>query len=187
MDNVATKKCTRCNLEKSLSCFYKRPTYKDGLAYNCKDCLYERTKQWQAANPERHKELNRKSLRAKYAKNPEYFKKQSKKYFESNPEKALKGHREACKKHRLNNLSYFANREANHRASKLQAMPKWLTAEQLQQIKSIYDSCPTGYHVDHIIPLQGENVSGLHVSWNLQHLPALENIKKGNKLEVPLG
>jgi len=67
---------------------------------------------------------------------------------------------------------------AKRRASKLQRTPSW--ADDLV-IQMIYEDCPEGYHVDHIIPLQGENVSGLHVAWNLQYLTAEENCSKGNR------
>lgn len=67
---------------------------------------------------------------------------------------------------------------AKRRAKKYSATPSWA---DLDQIKNIYANCPKGYHVDHIIPLQGVLVSGLHVPENLQYLPAKENISKGNK------
>lgn len=72
-----------------------------------------------------------------------------------------------------------AERAAKRRANKLNATPKWA---DLQRIKEIYDNCPEGYHVDHIIPLQGYNVCGLHVETNLQYLTEKENLSKGNKL-----
>lgn len=60
--------------------------------------------------------------------------------------------------------------------------PKWLTPEHKEQLRQIYKNRPEGHHVDHIIPLQGKNVSGLHVPWNLQYLPAQQNLRKGNKV-----
>lgn len=83
------------------------------------------------------------------------------------------------------NPEYLAKRchhEAMRRARKLQATPKWLTKEHLEQIKQIYKNCPRTYHVDHIVPLKGENVSGLHVPWNLQYLPGIVNRVKHNKV-----
>jgi hypothetical protein len=57
------------------------------------------------------------------------------------------------------------------------------------RIKEIYKKCAeiskaTGirHHVDHIIPLRSPLVCGLHVSWNLQIIPAAENLRKGNRL-----
>lgn len=59
------------------------------------------------------------------------------------------------------------------------ATPKWI---DIESIANFYKQTPKGYHVDHIIPLNGKNVSGLHVLWNLQYLPAKDNMKKGNRL-----
>lgn len=83
------------------------------------------------------------------------------------------------------NPEYLAKRcfhEANRRARKLQATPKWLSEEQKQQIKQFYINCPSNYHVDHIIPLKGQNVSGFHAPWNLQWLPGIVNKIKSNKV-----
>jgi hypothetical protein len=70
-------------------------------------------------------------------------------------------------------------RAAKHRAAKLQAVPKWA---DLDKISDIYRNCPDGHQVDHIIPLQGVDVCGLHVENNLQYLTKFENASKGNKL-----
>lgn len=59
-------------------------------------------------------------------------------------------------------------------------IPTWYP-DQKSQIEEFYNNCPSGYHVDHIIPLKGELVSGLHVLNNLQYLTAEENMRKGNR------
>lgn len=81
-----------------------------------------------------------------------------------------------------------ASRAAKHRVIVLQRTPVWLTNEECLQVKSMYAlaqimSACTGetYHVDHIVPLQGKTVSGLHTPYNLQVILATENLSKGNK------
>ena len=93
-------------------------------------------------------------------------------------EKGKINNRKGYSSWRIKNLSKKAFKEATRRADKLKRTPKWAN---LEDIKNFYIACPKGYHVDHIIPLKGENISGLHVLENLQYLPAMENIKKGNK------
>jgi len=68
--------------------------------------------------------------------------------------------------------------------------PKWLTKEHRKQIRDLIAQRDLlreqgqEFHLDHIIPIRGENVCGLNVPWNLQLLPAEENIKKSNKLVI---
>jgi 5-methylcytosine-specific restriction endonuclease McrA len=76
-----------------------------------------------------------------------------------------------------------------YHASKLQRTPNWLTEDDFWMIEQAYEIAvkrtqATGVmcHVDHIVPLQGENVSGLHVPWNLQVITEVENKQKGNRL-----
>ena len=80
-------------------------------------------------------------------------------------------------KGRLNKLFNVNKR----RSAKLQRTPPWA---DLKAIKQFYANCPKGYHVDHIVPLQGDNVSGFHVLNNLQYLSASENRSKGNKYAI---
>lgn len=83
---------------------------------------------------------------------------------------------------RQENKSKINQLASKRRAYKAKALPKWLTKSQKAEIQRIYDECPAGYHVDHIIPLKGRNCCGLHVPWNLQYLTAEDNLKKSNKV-----
>jgi hypothetical protein len=66
------------------------------------------------------------------------------------------------------------------RAVKFKAMPRWV---DITKVNLFIDNCPVGFHIDHIIPLVGEAVCGLHVLENLQYLPAQENRLKSNKVD----
>lgn len=89
--------------------------------------------------------------------------------------------RNKCKQHYEGNKDDYFAKDANRRASKLNATPSW---SQTDKIKEFYRNRPKGFHVDHIVPLQSDIVCGLHVLENLQYLSASENLKKGNRLEV---
>lgn len=85
------------------------------------------------------------------------------------------------KEWRERNLDKCAEKSRTYYARKYNQMPLWADRNK---IKEIYLNCPEGYHVDHIIPLKGKVVSGLHVPENLQYLPAKENMMKRNKYET---
>jgi len=151
----------------------------------CMDCLKI---EWEETNAKR-------ALLPK----SEASKKAGKKYYENNKEvvklRALSRTPEDIIKYRktwkaANPELVIAN--SKHRRTKhKQATPKWLTQEHKTQIKQFYldamlVSKVTGvpYAVDHIVPLRGELVSGLHVPWNLAVITREENSKKSNKINL---
>jgi hypothetical protein len=80
-----------------------------------------------------------------------------------------------------------ANTALRH-AVKMQRQPEWLSKEDKLKTKCLYQvaamlnrESDIKWHVDHIVPLQGENVCGLHVPWNLRVIPAVENMRKNNR------
>jgi len=133
-----------------------------------------------------------------YSKNKNAINNICGRYYENNKEKVNtlnnKYHKENKEKISLQRKEYRKNNKEKINAdsmkrycNKMQRVPKWLSKQDLSKIKNIYLKAQqmkqeTGiqYHVDHIIPLQGETVSGLHVPDNLQILTEHENTSKGN-------
>lgn len=153
-------------------------TYHENYYQINREKILEKNRQWSQKNREKHKELiclwgqsNKERLRElshqHYLNNLQKHKERNRNWWRRNPEKR----NAKC---------------AKRRAQKLKATPSWLTSEHLEQIALFYtaskDQLKFGIkcHVDHIVPLQGENVCGLHVLWNLQVLTASENLKKKN-------
>lgn len=67
-----------------------------------------------------------------------------------------------------------------------QATPEWVDGKAIAEIyrdaARIQQETGVEHHVDHIEPLNGTHSCGLHVPWNLQIIPATENLKKGNRI-----
>ena len=176
------KVCSDCKEEKPLSDFYKDCTRKDGLRYACKLCSNKRAKKFYQKNrdaiAEKKKEYRQKNRDAIAKAKKEY----SQKNWDAIAER-MKIWREA-------NSELLNANNASRRALKKQAQPPWLTEDHINQIKVKYKNSKrmkklTGieHHVDHIVPLKGENVCGLHVPWNLQVIPAKHNLEKRNHFD----
>jgi len=100
------------------------------------------------------------------------------KYYNNHKEKCLSRNKEYVSKNRDKTNIMKRGHTTKRRALLLKRIPLWSSQETILEF---YRNCPPGYHVDHIVPLQGKLVSGLHVETNLQYLPAKENLSKGNK------
>ncbi len=194
------KFCTKCKEYKKKEDYSKHLKRFDGLQANCKSCRKEMRKKiyynkqvelvsfltCKGCNKEKSSKCfykhgdTRTGLRTKciqciqkYNKS-EVAKVSSRKYLQT-----AKG--------KINNNT---NSSIHHKRVKKQT-PKWLTKEEKEQIRSLYKKCKIlnmcsneVYHVDHIIPIQGKNISGLHVMSNLRIISRSENSKKSNKYEV---
>jgi hypothetical protein len=80
-----------------------------------------------------------------------------------------------------NNKEKTRGYKAKYKASLTSRLACWADRKK---ISDIYAACPEGYHVDHIIPMKGRLVSGLHVENNLQYLLAKDNMEKSNKFTI---
>lgn len=205
--NPWCKNCTRANCRKEdpakrkirSDAWYvenkdrRRATTKDWLEkHPGKSAEY--CKKWRDLNPEKSIEANRKWYEQNRTKkliadknrriaNLQKFLERERSSYARNRESALIKN----EKWRRQNKPVIAAYAAKRRSAKAERTPPWLSVEQHEAILKYYIeaselTASTGiiHHVDHIVPLRGKTVSGLHVPWNMQILTAVENLKKNN-------
>ncbi len=144
--------------------------------YGCVACHYLR----QPETDRRYRNNNKTKVKARkrlyYETNKQAITARNRRWVEKNRDKTRAYISKWTKAHK----PYNAERRARRRFLQKQACPCWIDKKSLQLF---YTNCPVGYEVDHIIPLKGKNVCGLHVPWNLQYLTRNENARKGNRLD----
>ena len=160
------KLCTKKNHFVPKSQFWNNKRTKDKLFAFCIPCAKETKDLWNTLNKEKMA-IDRKE------------------HYKNNKQRE----NSLSSEYKLKNRGKCNALEAKRRASQVQATPKWLTKTHLEDIQWYYDIAKDlqwlsedVLTVDHIIPLQGENVCGLHVPWNLQILPMKQNSSKRNKI-----
>jgi len=172
--------CKSCLIEKELNEFKK---HTHGYRRVCKKCQYKSL----AANPvAREKAL----ARTRKYRATEQGQLTEKAYAQS--EQGKQNRAKAIRKYeQTNGKATKIARTATRRAGKMLRTPVWLTDIDHERIKNEYKLASflskiegIKWTVDHIIPLQGDLVSGLHVPNNLQVMRASENYAKRNKFEV---
>jgi hypothetical protein len=156
---------------------------------SCLECSKEKRKRLYNANPEKFREKRKQSYIINVEKEKAIAKVKSAEWRKLNPKH--EGTKIAKKKYKQNNIGKVNSATAKRRAAKLQRTPKWLTLDDKWMIEQAYELAVLrkklfgfDWHVDHVIPLQGELVSGLHVPTNLQVIPGRENESKSNRYEL---
>jgi hypothetical protein len=153
----------------------------------CLECAKARLDEWRKKNPEKRA----KHRRVHAQRHPERERQQRKDWIASHPEKHEElriNKNKATSIWAKNNLDKKSASASKRRASQMNATPNWLTQSDYFEMDCIYKYCSAlrsiglDYEVDHIIPLQGKMVSGMHVPWNLQVITQYENQSKGNRL-----
>jgi len=137
-------------------------------------------RRWRADNVEHIKKYNREYKQRYRLENPEKLKKLRLASYHRNIEKYAE--------YRKKNSGRINSHNAKRRNLQLDRIPK---SANLDAIISIYEEAKNlsrtsgvPHHVDHIVPLQGKYVNGLHAEWNLQIITAHENLTKSNKFNV---
>lgn len=148
-----------------------REKYAETEEYKTK--AVKRTRAWREKYPDRVKAANE----AWRAAHPGASIEGAKRYRERNPD--------ARRKYNEKRPGYEAAQAAKRRAQKRRATPTWADLSAIEALyrAAINKSRETGvqWDVDHIVPLKGKFVCGLHVCANLQLLPSVENRSKSNR------
>ena len=173
------KTCTHCKQEKPFEAFYTSSTHKSGYVSWCKVCESERSK----AKTQRNRDTRLVKAKQWRDANKDKQAEAVKAWRESNPERTALIYRDwaDCNRGKVN--AKWMKRDA----AKKCRTPVWLSTDEHWMIEQAYDIAAKRtqmlgipFHVDHIVPLQGKTVSGLHVPWNLQVIPAKLNQQKSN-------
>lgn len=183
--SIQTKTCTKCNEAKPLEAFAKRL---DGLRPSCRVCVAAYRKTVEAKT--------REVLYAWRDRNPDKLAAvQARWYAKHKTNLSVK--RAACRvqkaeqlnarqrEYYVNNKHVFRANEAKYRARKLQATPLWADYDKIKAVYAeaqSYAALGLDVHVDHIVPLRGRTVCGLHVHNNLRVILAPDNLGKSNAL-----
>ena len=176
---VGLKQCTVCLKIKRLHEYHVNRATPDGLCFKCAECCKIYKAAWKERNPDAFKV---------WRSGKEYYlNERNKKWKEENKERAANNN---LKWSRANRDTINA-RTARRNAVKLKATPAWA---DLSEIRKFYEEADrltkaTGipHEVDHIYPLQGTLVCGLHWEGNLQILTKTENIRKRNRMPEEFG
>ena len=178
---MATKRCTKCGDTKGVGEFSKHRSRKDGLQGFCKPCM----KKYHALSPRYDVSVTEKTCSACGVTKDAYeFNKHR-----ANPsglqDKCRECSNKANAKHFKDNPDMANARAARRRVAKIMRTAPWASKEALGAVYTeasrVTKETGIPYHVDHVVPLQGVLVSGLHLPCNLQVLEGGENCGKGNK------
>jgi len=177
------KTCKRCQQAKPLTSFSPYKVAKDGLAYWCMSCKTEATRLGPnraavlAAYRARNAAVCAERVKQSAAKKPEMYAQRHRDWVKENRERLLEKRREWYAANSAKDIARVRRRQGRIRDS------VQLTAGHQAEIDGLYLFCKIfrGFEVDHIVPLTGRNVCGLHVPANLRVLTVSDNRKKGNK------
>lgn len=181
------KLCKKCNTTKPITSFGVDKSASSGIRFRCKECDSKASIEYRTFNTEK---ANKSSSSWK-SRNRDAVNEQRRKWLEANPDYVRNWNLENSEKNKKYYLDYYyrnpinarAN-EAARRVSKSNAMPAWVDKEKIKEVYAFaYEFREAGFdvHVDHIIPLRGKIVCGLHIDSNLRVIMAQENMQKGNK------